>query len=136
MINDTGSNAPNNIPWNEQATDELMAMALHAMVSRIKDRQSVTVTDKNLRHARLYGNAEIMGLKPFNYTNAISDRILSLNVVQAAIDTACARIAKTKPRPQFVTYDGDYRLKNEAKKLQMYVDGTFYENHGYQLFQR
>src|ERR1017187_4638328 len=127
-------NSPNNLPWWDQETDEYTAMSLSTHVANLKNRQSVTVTDKNLRNARLYGNTEIMGLKPFNYTNSISDRILSMNVVQAAIDTATARIAKTKPRPQFVTYDGDYKLKNEAKKLQMYVDGVFYENKAYQLF--
>ena len=134
MISEMSVNS--STPWYDQTDSKQMAMVLCNHIENIKNRQSSSVTNKNLRHARLYGNSEIMGLKPFDYTNAITDRILSLNVVQAAIDTATARVAKMKPRPQFITYGGNYKLKKEAKKLQMYVDGVFYENKAYQLFQR
>lgn len=124
------------ILWWEHSDKEERAKALCHHVQALKNRQLSGVTDRNLRHVRLYGNAEISGLRPYQYSYNITDRALTMNIVQAAIDTATARIGKSKPRPQFLTMKGNYKLKKEAEKLQMYCDGVFEENKMYQLGQR
>jgi len=58
---------------------------------------------------------------------------LSANIIKSCIDTACARIAKSKPRAFVLPNKGDYRLKRKARKLTKYLDGAFasakvYEN--------
>lgn len=122
--------------WWEYTDKKERAKALFDHITALKNRQSAGVTDRNLRHARLYGNSEISGLRPYQYSNTLTDRTLTMNVVQAACDTATARIGKSKPRPQFLTYKGNYKLKKEAEKLQLYTDGTFEENNMYQTGQR
>lgn len=92
---------------------------------------------------RLYGNINIMGLNGLSYSrivqrqSAIKDR-LTYNVIQSAIDTVTAKIAKNRPKPLFLTSGGDYRLQQKAKNLGKFIDGVFYENdayhHGTQMF--
>lgn len=49
----------------------------------------------------------------------------SRNVVKSTIDTATSKIGKSKPRPVFLTEDGNYQQKQKAKKLTQFVDGQF-----------
>ncbi len=124
------------ILWWDVKDKKDRAKALFDHVAALKNRQSAGVTDRNLRNVRLYGNSEISGLRPYQYSNTLTDRTLTMNVIQSAIDTATSRIGKSKPRPQFLTYKGNYKLKKEAEKLQLFTDGTFEENKMYQLGQR
>lgn len=122
--------------WWEYTDKKERAKALFDHINALKNRQSAGVTDRNLRHARLYGNSEISGLRPYQYSNTLTDRTLTMNVIQAAVDTATARVGKSKPRPQFLTFKGNYKLKKEAEKLQLFTDGMFEENKMYPLGQR
>jgi len=121
--------------WYEADNNTDMARQMFSQVKYLRDNSLGMVEEENLLNVRLYGNSEIFGLNPYDYSNKRSDARIGLNVIKQACDTATSRIAKSKPRPQFLTQNGDYRLKNEAKKLQRYVDGTFYENKAYQLGQ-
>lgn len=88
--------------------------------------------------ARLYGNVPLMGLNGLSFSRMansqpiLKDRI-SYNVVESAIDTVTAKIAKNKPKPLFLTSGGDYKLQRKAKKLDKFVEGVFYENKAYAL---
>lgn len=87
---------------------------------------------------RLYGNTNLMGLNGLSYSkiastqNSLKDR-LTYNVVQSAVDTITAKIAKNKPKPLFLTSGGDYKMQRKAKKLDKFVEGVFYENHAYKM---
>jgi hypothetical protein len=50
---------------------------------------------------------------------------LSYNVTRSCSQTACAKIAKSKPRPQFSTDDGDYEQQQRAEGLTEFVAGQF-----------
>jgi len=88
--------------------------------------------------ARLYANLNIMGLNGLSYSkiasiqNSLKDRI-TFNVVQSAIDTITAKIAKNRPKPLFLTSGGDYKIQRKAKKLNKFLDGLFYENRAHDL---
>lgn len=129
------ANTASNSYWYESENNEDMARQLFSQVKFLRENQLSSVSDDNLMHVRLYGNAEIFGLKPYDYSFRRTDNRIGLNVIKQACDTATSRIAKAKPRPQFLTKMGDYSLKQEAKKLQMYIDGTFYENKAYKMGQ-
>ena len=49
---------------------------------------------------------------------------ISVNVIKACVDTATARIAKSKPRAFILPNKGDYRLKRKAKNLTKFTDGV------------
>jgi hypothetical protein len=94
----------------------------------------------NLRHARLYGNFDSVGLGIRSYTQSASapQNKISLNVIAACIDTLAAKIAKNKPIPMFVTDGGSFPEQRQAKALDKFVRGWFYEadvhNKGAEIF--
>jgi hypothetical protein len=85
---------------------------------------------------RLYGNQDLMGVtglsttKMADLSSGTRNRI-TYNVVQSALDTLAAKITKNKPKPMFLTSGGNYKLQKQAKKLEKFVDGVFYENKVY-----
>lgn len=94
-------------------------------VKRIREYQRQRRIDW-LRFARLYTNSEFD-----QFINGVVSgyfgRRLSFNVCRSTVDTACAKISKGKPRPLFLTENGDYKQQNRAQKLTQYTDGQFYD---------
>lgn len=88
--------------------------------------------------ARLYGNLTLMGLNGLTLSkiastqSSVKDRI-SYNLVQSVVDTLVAKMAKNKPKPDYLTSGGDYKIQKRAKKLNDFTDGIFYENKAYEL---
>lgn len=113
--------------------DHAQYQAIFSVVDRIDKEQSFR-SNLNIRHARLYSNLEALGLSIYatgsigsaNNNNTATGRI-TYNLVKSCIDTAASKIAKAKPKPQFLTQGGDYALREQAKKLTKYVEGVFYD---------
>lgn len=85
---------------------------------------------ENLRHMRLYGNAEFIGSLQQNFfrveqSYSVQHRV-TLNVIGSMIDTAASKITKNKPRPYFLTDGADWSLKRKGEKLTKFIDGVFY----------
>lgn len=104
------------------------------------DNNQTRVTSDNIRNMRLYGNYDIYGLEAFNYAKVeasfnVSHRV-TLNIVASMIDTITAKITKNKPKPQFLTDEGDWELQQKAKKLTKYCEGIFYSAQVYKEFTR
>lgn len=106
-----------------------------AYVKELDAAQSHVQTD-NIKNMRLYGNHEYMGMG-----NSAQSRIenisvqnrVTLNIVQSMVDTAVSKITKQKPRPYFLTDDGDFTLKRKAEKLTKFAEGQFYSTSFYEL---
>lgn len=106
--------------------------------SQMLKTQNLDREQANIRHARLYENVEINSLTTPDYAmNIVRQSILgtgvvSLNVVQAAIDTLAAKISKNKPRPDFQTFGGTWKSQMKARKLNRWVQGFIYEVQAYE----
>lgn len=114
-----------------------MPASVNSVVSYLEKNQSAR-KNQIINSARLYGNLSIVGVSALSQSKlsgitAPFNQRVTYNVVQSAIDTATAKIAKNKPKPLFLTSGGDYRLQRKAKKLDKFVDGVFYENKAYEL---
>ena len=84
-----------------------------------------------LRHARLYHNLELLGFNPSAHARVqeypmLNNRV-TFNVAKSCVDTVQSKIAANKPRPMFLTEDGDWSLQTKAKLLTQYVGGIFYD---------
>lgn len=93
--------------------------------------------DQDATSCRLYGNVNILGINGIsaarsNRQTSIKERV-TYNVVQSAVDTITAKMAKNKPKPLFLTSGGDYKTQRKAKKLDKFVEGVFYENDAHTL---
>jgi hypothetical protein len=89
-------------------------------------------------YARLYGNMPLQNFIGANMTKmAIGQQLPidrpTMNVVQSCIDTLTSRITQQRPRPVFLTDNGDYRLRNMAKQMNSFIQGEFYQMKAYEL---
>ena len=55
--------------WYEADSNEDMARQMFSQVKYLRENQLNTVEEENLLNVRLYGNAEIFGLNPYDYTS-------------------------------------------------------------------
>src|SRR6266699_6156577 len=100
-------NVAYNKRWWASKDDSEMAQNIASVLQTLVEFDGKRQTQYQIS-TRLYGNADIMGVnglsatKITQTTNAAKDRI-SYNVVQSAIDTVTAKIAKNRPKPLFLT---------------------------------
>ena len=93
------------------------------------------IHERNLRHARLYSNSDILGL---DWTLAVRDYShkplgrVTENLVQSVIDTAASMIAKNRPRATFLTNGGDFSQQRRAALLEKFVEGIFHKTDLYE----
>lgn len=118
--------------WWKCKSDTEIAQSIQSVVSTIMQFDGRRQTQYQIS-SRLYGNTDLMGVNGLTFSkvtsnqNALRERI-SYNIVQSAIDTVTAKIAKNKPKPLFLTSGGDYKMQRRAKKLTKFIDGVFYDN--------
>lgn len=113
--------------------------AIFPYVKHLNNKQG-TVQTENVKHMRLYGNHDYSGLAMFNYMRSensysVQNRV-TLNIVQSMVDTAVSKITKNKPKPYFLTDDGDFSLKRKAEKLTKFAEGQFYSVKLYEIMPR
>ena len=53
--------------------------------------------------------------------------VMRLNVAQSQVDTITSKIGRNKPRPLYLTRQGDYMLRRKAKRLGDSMEGLFME---------
>lgn len=136
---------------DEKAVDHqwwtLPETEVHNGITAVADaieKQDSPRRESNLLHARLYGNRDLLAsLRPHVYARTAPGRPgspaqsrLTFNVAESCTATASALIARSKPKPDFLTDDGDATLQARAKWLTRYVEGVFYEGKVYGIAQR
>lgn len=132
---DTRSNTT--LRWwaaKDDATPAQVGNGLVAYARALEEQQSTKDReDRFRRYARLFGNAEILGLRPWEYSSRQSETRVTRNVIASCVETAKAMIAANRPAPQFLTNGADFELRQKAKKLNKFGKGLlhaseFYEN--------
>ena len=104
---------------DERAGHTLMRYALElAESSSTKYRE-----EQYRRQARMYGNAELLGLKPWEYQHRLSETRVTRNVIASCVDTAVAQIAANRPAAQFLTNGADWKERRKAEKLNKFAKG-------------
>lgn len=88
--------------------------------------------------ANMYSSVPNFGTVGGNFTKKTSPIRLpidrpTMNVIQSCSDTLISEITQSKPRPVFLTDNGDYRQRNLAKQLNNFIQGEFYQTKAYQM---
>ena len=109
------------------ANEQELPKSVAAVVNTI-DASQTSRSIMNEKYSRLYSNLELRGFLTgqMNSDSFINNKV-TFNVIKSCIDTAKSKIAKNKPKIQFLTEDGDYALKQRAENLTKYVEGVFYD---------
>lgn len=136
------SGVPDKLPDNKERRWWMLkgsdcADVISGTLNLIRDAQSFRATQW-IVSSRLYGNLSPTTLAGVSFSKlaaqqpALRDRI-SYNLVQSVVDTVVAKITRNRPKPLFLTNGGDYKKQREAKKLNAFLDGVFYENSTHEL---
>lgn len=121
---------------NSAPQDEKLAESIESSVTKLQKAQTARIRQMSIS-MRLYGNFSVFGNQSAAYARAlmssaaVKDRI-TYNAIQSIVDTVQSKIGEDKPRPYFLTSGGDYRQQRKAKKLNQWVEGTFYEQKTYE----
>lgn len=89
-------------------------------------------------YSRLYSNRPLFNFVGSNFnkmsvgSNLPIDRP-TMNVVQSCIDTLVSKISQSKPRPIFLTDNGNYKERNLAKQMNNFINGELYQTGAYGL---
>lgn len=119
------------------AEEKDMPSAVMSQVANIIQADRGRIDSYN-SYAKLYGTYTPSFWNGYQLTNSgqplkpLRDR-LTYNLVQSCIDTLVAMIQSNKPKPMFLTSDGDSRIQRRAKKLDAFCYGIYYENDVYSL---
>jgi hypothetical protein len=117
----------NGLLWWKSATPGRDAVAIARAIEDSTDHQARR--RQSLRHMKLYANRDLQSLYDCGVAVQTFDAgvYLTMNVVQSCADTVAAKLWKA-PRIQASVQDGDWSLKQRAKKLTSFADGLWYAN--------
>lgn len=121
--------------WWKEKDSNTVHEKLTSYVDALEKAQYWRTRDA-LIHARLYGNAEMMGLLVGEYTRRTEvkekDRI-RLNVIRNMINTLTSKISKNQPKPQFLTSSGNYKFQKKAERLTDFIETLFLKTEIYRV---
>ena len=123
--------------WLARTNDDLRNQVLES-ATFLKTQQQYRFTQAGI-FAKLYGNQPL-----YNFAGSNLGRIASgnqnlpvdrptMNVVQSCIDTLVSRIAQAKPKPLFLTDNGDYKQRKLAKQMNDFINGELYQTKAYDI---
>lgn len=121
--------------WWLAKTKEERANQLISTASWLKEQQQYRFRQAAI-YGRLYGNMPLYnfaGLNKANLNSSLPADRPTMNIIQSCVDTLVSRITQSKPRPVFLTDNGDYKERNLAKQLNQFIMGEFYQTKAYEL---
>ncbi len=118
--------------WWRAESDRAVAERVCSTLDRL-ERADADRLAQILTHARLYGGAKFAGLGLSDHARTLPGERLKRNVVASCIDTGCAKLAKNRPAPQFVTNGADWSTRRKASKLSKFGKGLLHQVDAYRI---
>ncbi len=84
-------------------------------------------------YMNLYGNLPISGVAGANITKLSTKHQLpndrpTFSIITSCTDTLVSRITQSRPRPVFLTDEGDYKQRTLAKQMNRFINGELYRS--------
>ncbi len=123
--------------WLARSNQELTNQVLDS-VSFLKTQQQYRFRQAGI-YAKLYGNQPLYNFAGSNLSKIAGSNLglpvdrPTMNVVQSCIDTLVSRITQSRPRPVFLTDNGDYKERKLAKQMNAFINGELYQTDAYAL---
>lgn len=122
--------------WWEGNSKEKRAQELVSTALYIRDQQQYRFRQASV-HAKLYSNVPLQNFagqsfKQLNNTNMLPLDRPTMNVVQSCVDTLTSKITQNRPKPVFLTDNGDYKERKLAKQLNNFIAGELYQTKAYE----
>ena len=122
--------------WWQIDDETEMGNLLTGLIEQLKDDHRPRHTS-NLDMLRMYTGRDNEHLDRYGHTNRLSnisdDYRIRMNVVGNITDTLVSRLGKAKPKPMYLTRRGDYKLRQNARRLTDVMEGIFYQTGIYDI---
>lgn len=122
--------------WWEGSSKDERAVQLLETAGYLKENNQYRYRQASM-YSRLYNNMPLYSIMgsgiPANGPGSLlpMDRP-TMNVIQSCVDTLISRITQARPRPVFLTDNGDYKARNLAKQLNQFISGEFHQTRAYE----
>lgn len=122
--------------WNANSKQDLMDQML-SVANYLKTNQNWRIRQAS-QYSRLYGNVPLMATVGVSFNRFAGGSQLpmdrpTMNVIQSCTDTLVSRITQNKPRPVFLTDNGDSKMRTLAKQMNQFILGEFYQTQAYRI---
>lgn len=138
VVKTTKNNNPLNqgYKWWNAGSKKDLSQQLVSTAAFLKQQQGYRYRQTAL-FATLYGNKSLTAYVGSNINKLpVGNRLPAdrptMNVIQSCIDTLVSRITQSKPKPMFLTDNGDYKQRNLAKKMNNFIGGELYQTKAYE----
>lgn len=113
--------------WWSLKGDELdgLPQEVFAVVDEIKRDGGDTRRKNNQSLISLYENRDATQISSVMLLEDVIASGLTLNVCSSCVDVLASKIAPNRPKPQYLTVDGDFSEQMKAKNRQRFVMGNF-----------
>lgn len=125
--------------WWKASTQSERGQQLLETASFLKEQLQYRYRQASI-YAKLYSNQPLFGIAGTSLQKMSGSGAYSLpvdrptmNVIQSCIDTLTSRITQSRPRPVFLTDNGNYKERNLAKQLDQFIAGELYRTDAYAL---
>ena len=125
--------------WWQEDNELEMANSLTELIEQLReDHQGRHMLNLDMLRMYTQRDYEMLGrVDPGGRIGRGSDDYrMRLNVTGNITDTLVSRIGKAKPKPMYLTRRGDYRLRQNAKRLSDVMEGIFYQTGIYDVLPR
>lgn len=99
--------------------------------------QSRRRREEDRHHMRLYANLNVAGSGWTSLGSGGllrgSDGRMRYNLCSSAVDTAVSIVAQQRPRPMFLTVEGDWSLQRQARQLTQVIEGQLHDLGMYEM---
>lgn len=123
--------------WWQAGSKKELADQILSTVAFLKEQQQFRYRQASI-YARLYSNRPIFNflgtsMQKANQSNALPMDRPTMNVIQSCVDTLVSRVTQSKPKPTFLTDNGNYKNRSLAKQMNSFINGEFYQTKAYEL---
>ena len=119
--------------WNAQNDNDLVHQTV-STANYLQKTQQYRVRGASI-FSRIYSGKGLMNYalnsKILDTSNQLPVRRPTMNVTQSCIDTLVSRLTQSKPRPVFLTEEGNYREQMLSKQYNRFIMGEFFRMKAY-----
>lgn len=129
--------ADNNYRWWKAKSQQDLCSQVLETAAFLKENQQYRYRQAAI-YARLYGNLPVFNfagssLNQINRGNNMPIDRPTMNIIQSCVDTKVSKLSQDRPRPTFLTDNGDYRERTLAKQMNSFIAGELYQTKAYRF---
>lgn len=130
---------PRALRWWKAGSQAELASQVLTTVAFLKTQQTYRYRQAGI-FAKLYGNHPLYDFAGTSVGKVLDSSNMRLpvdrptmNVIQSCIDTLVSRVTQSRPRPLFLTDNGDYKERKLAKQMNNFIQGELFQTKAYEL---